>query len=95
MNFSNEHMNVYILIGVGLLVLVYLLNYYIRSCIDSEIGPIKKKIKKLQSTVKQNEQNEQNGQNSGFKAQNQDQEGLIDDAKELEVDVDSYFDPTR
>ena len=110
-NFINEHMNILILIGVSLMVLIYLANYYIRSSIDAEIMPIKKRIKKLQSIIQPQSKPEQELQTSNQLSNSKklefsggqdesigstyDNENENMSYEKSEIDADSYFDPTH
>jgi hypothetical protein len=101
--------NIYIFIFIGILVLIYLLNYYIRSCIDSEVVPLKKKMKRLSTIiqmhqVKNPEQNKidqvKGAEVKKLEFTHQSKSGnLIDDSEGIyektDADGDSYFDPTK
>lgn len=105
MNFINEHMNILILIGIGVLIIIYLYNNYIRNYIDNEILILKKKIKGLQTMIYQ-----LTPYNNRLKLP-QDVQDVRDvqDVQDVQdvnnnsnyhnmnsdIDADSYFDPTK
>lgn len=98
MNFINENTHILIFAAVLILVCVYLLYYYLRSCIDSEVNGLKKKFKKLQSLF-QISSNPEHFQNN-FKNTDQINEinkklEFADENEKTEIDADSYFDPTK
>lgn len=111
MTFINENMHILILVGVGILALIYLLHYYVHSCIDSEVGVLKKRIKRLSliqmQQMKNLEQTKINQMNGGEPMQGKNigfpqtlKGGNITEAIEpiyesTEIDADSYFDPTK
>lgn len=80
--------NIYVIIIIGIIALIYLLHYYIRSTIDNEIGPLKKKIKKLYT--KNLEQT--NNKVKDMKISNVTEDIMYE---KTEIDADSYFDPTK
>ena len=89
MNFVNENMHILIMVGIGILVFLYLLNYYMNNCIDGKILILKKKIKKLQESIESQKHNIGNEE----KINAQRIEESLDEKSE--IDVDSYFDPTK
>ena len=102
-----ENVHIYVFIVIGLLVFSYLLNWYIRSGIDSEINSLKKKIRKIQATlnslntVELETGNQRLPQASSpqmlkfSKPQQDETDNIYNETEHETIDADSYYDPTK
>jgi hypothetical protein len=97
---TGENTHVMILIGIGILVFVYLLHWYIRSSIDPELSALKRKIRRLQINMQQMQMGktvvQRPAQPLKFTPQRveiEESDGYSENGDTR--DADSYFDPTK
>ena len=78
--FVNDNMYILIFAGLGLIILLYLMYYYIHNMVDREISVLKKKIKKLSKSE------DTPSKRLEFTRKSENYEG---------TECDSYFDPMK